>query len=118
VYTFRLMTLLRSKCVQGVSVTNDHLLLIVQFVGSHSVTSVIIIAAVGTNYDVVVLSRATVNLPTLLVTFRYVRSPDCFNEKRRCINITQSCKTGQLTLSLIFPATDINSSITAFHSVH
>jgi len=46
VYTSLMMTVLRSKRVQGASVTNDYLLMTVQFVGAHTVTSVIMIAAV------------------------------------------------------------------------
>ena len=42
-----MMTVLRSKRVQGTSVTDDYLLMTVQIVGSHTVTSVIIIAAVA-----------------------------------------------------------------------
>jgi hypothetical protein len=42
-----MITVLRSKCVKGALVTNDYLLMFVQFAGSHTVKSIIIIAAVA-----------------------------------------------------------------------
>jgi hypothetical protein len=42
-----MMTVLKSKRAQGASVTNDYSLMVVQFVGSHTVKSIIIIAAVA-----------------------------------------------------------------------
>jgi len=47
-----MMTVLKSKRAQGASVTNYYLLMTVQFFGSNTVTSVIIIAAVAVQYEV------------------------------------------------------------------
>jgi len=41
-----MMNVLRSQSVQRAAVTNDYLLMSVQFVGSHTLTPIIIIAAV------------------------------------------------------------------------